>query len=255
MYWFKLNDKDNRPPVACESASSTNGIAIDQHRNLWVPDGKADTVTEYAPNCGASELTISDATGEPADITFDSKNRVYVLNLNDISGPPSVEIYDSRSGVHEGTLTDPSFHDLFGIGTDGRGDVFVSNLTTANVGTVVEFSKGKMPGTELSQIALGLPGAPTFDRANNLVITDWERYTIDVFAPPYTSAPTTSTLEGSSIWCKLDVKETNLYCGDADSGAIDVYAYPGLNYIYSYTTGLSPSELVTGIAPDPPAKP
>ncbi len=110
-----------------------------------------------------------------------------------------------------------------------------------------------MPGTQLSQIALGLPGAPAFDRSDNLIIADWERSTIDVFAAPYTGAPTVATLKGASIWCKLDVKQTNLYCGDADNGSIDVYGYPSLHYRYSYTASLSPSTLVTGVAPDPPA--
>lgn len=254
VFWFPLNDKKDRPPNACEAASKTNGIAIDQHRNLWIPNGQTNTITEYAPNCGAAKLTISDTTGEPADIGFDGNDRVYALNLNDVNGAPTVEIYNTSSGAHLGTLSDPSLHDVFGIGTDGKGNIFVSNLTTANAGTVVEFPKGKMPGTVLSGIALGLPGGPTFDRANNMIITDWERYTIDVFAPPYTGSPTTAALKGASIWCKLDAKESGLYCGDADNGAIDVYGYPGLQYDYSYTAGLSSTMLVTGVAPDPPAK-
>jgi hypothetical protein len=142
---------------------------------------------------------------------------------------------------------------LFGIGTDQLGNVFVSNLTKNNVGIVIEFPKGKMPGTQLTGVSLGLPGAPTFDKSNNLIISDWLAYTIDVFAPPYTGAPSTSTLKGASIWCKLNKKGSHLYCGDADNGAIDVYSYPGNAYQYSYTSGLTPSALVTGVAPYPAA--
>jgi hypothetical protein len=253
VLWFPLNDKKNRPPTDCEPASSTNGIAIDRAGNLWVPDGRANTTTEYAPNCGSAKLTIPDSTGEPADIGFAGKNHVYILNLNNVSGPPTVEFYNSTNGAQVGTLGDASFKDLFGIGTDRLGNVFVSNLTTKNVGIVVEFRHGKMPGSQLSGISLGLPGAPTFDRKNNLIITDWLHETIDVFSPPYTGSPTTAPLMGSSIWCKLNHKENYLYCGDADHGSIDVYAYPGNAYKYSYTAGLSPSALVTGVAPAPAA--
>lgn len=253
VLWFPLNDKKDKPPANCQTASSTNGIAIDRYGNLWVPDGRANTTTEYAPNCGSAKLTIPDSTGEPADVGFSGKNRVYILNLNNISGAPTVEVYNSSSGKQVGTLSDPSFNVLFGIGTDQLGNVFVSNLTTSNVGIVIEFPHGKMPGTALSGIALGLPGAPTFDRSNNLIIADWYHYTIDVFAPPYTGSASSTQLKGASIWCKLNHKQTNLYCGDADNGAIDVYGYPGNAYQYSYTAGLSASALVTGVAPYPAA--
>lgn len=253
VLWFPLNDKKDKQPSVCEPASSTNGIAIDRNGNLWVPNGRADTTTEYAPNCGSAIQTITDSTGEPADVGFSGKNRVYILNLNDHSGPPTVEVYNVKSGQQVGMLSDPSFAVLFGIGTDQLGNVFVSNLTTSNVGNVVEFPHGKMPGTQLSGIALGLPGAPTFDRSNNLIISDWLNYTIDVFAPPYTGSPATSPLQGASIWCKLNHSQTNLFCGDADFGAVDVYAYPGNAYRYSYSAGLSASALVAGVAPDPPA--
>ncbi len=251
VLWFALNDKNNKPPATCEPASSTNGIAIDGHGNVWVPDGRANATTEYAANCGAAKLTIADPTGEPADVGFDGKNRVYILNINDISGAPTVEIYNTTSGKHLGTLSNATFGVLFGIASDGLGNVFVSNLTGSNVGNVVEFPHGKMPGTPLSGVALGLPGAPAFDRSNDLIITDWLHETIDVFAPPYDGAPSTAPLQGSSIWCKLGATAKHLYCGDADNGSIDVYAYPGDAYKYSYTAELSPSALVTGVAPDP----
>jgi hypothetical protein len=253
VLWFHLNDKNNKPPITCEPALSTNGIAIDRSGNLWVPNGQANTTTEYAPNCGSAILTIPDPTGEPADVGFDGKNHVYILNLNNVSGPPTVEFYNSTNGAHLGTLSDPSFNILFGISTDQLGNVFVSNLTTNNVGIVIEFPHGKMPGTQLSGISLGLPGAPTFDSANNLIIADWLRLTIDVFAPPYTGAPTTAPLMGMAIWCKLNQDQIHLYCGDAGNGSIDVYAYPGDAYLYSYTSGLSPNNLVTGVAPAPAA--
>lgn len=253
VLWFPLNDKGNKPPVSCEPASSTNGIAVDRVGNLWVPDGIANATTEYAPKCGGPILTIPDTTGEPADVGFDGNNRVYVLNINNASGRPTVGVYNVKTGVQVATLSDLSFNELVGIGTDLLGNVYVSNLDRTNVGTVIEFPGGAMPGRPLQGVRLGLPGAPAFDDANNLVIADWKNMTIDVFAPPYTGAPSTAPLMGASIWCKFSRKIQHLYCGDAANGSIDVYAYPGYAYEYSYTSGLSPSQLVTGIAPVPPA--
>ena len=70
--------------------------------------------------------------------------------------------------------------------------------------------------------------------------------------PPYTGTPVTSQLMGASIWCPLDREKRHIYCGDADNGAIDVYAYPAGSYLYSFTKDLSAGALVTGVAPDPP---
>jgi hypothetical protein len=146
VLWFPLNDKTNKPPTVCQPASSTNGIAIDRGGNLWVPDGRANTTTEYGPNCGAAKLTIPDTTGEPADVGFSGNKRVYILNLNNTSGAPTVGVYNKNNGKQLGTLSDPSFAVLFGIGSDREGNVFVSNLESNNVANVVEFPKGKMPG-------------------------------------------------------------------------------------------------------------
>jgi hypothetical protein len=251
VLWYSKNDRKNRVPASCEPASSTNGIGVDAAGNLWVPDGKANTTTEYGPNCGAAKLTIPDPTGEPAAIGFDRKGAIYIMNINDTSGPPTVNVYDA-SGTLSRTLGDPSFSVLVGVAADGKGNVFVSNLQN-NAGYVVEFPKGKMPGTVLSGVRLGFPGAPAFDKVNNLIIADWGALTIDVFAPPYSAAPSTSQLKGSSIWCPLSRNEKQILCGDADFGAVDVYAYPGGTYLYSYTSGLSQNALVTGVAPSPAA--
>jgi hypothetical protein len=252
VFWFPENDRKNKPPKACEPALSTNGIRIDRKGNLWVPNGQADTTTEYGPNCGAAELTIADPDGEPADVGFDKRGDVYILNLNNKSGPPVVHVYDS-SGKELRTLTDSSFDVLFGVNSDNKGNVFVSSLTSGNTGIVVEFPHGRMPGKLLSGVSLRLPGVPVFDSANDMIIADWGNKTIDVFAPPYTGSPTTSKLMGSAIWCPLDHQEQHIYCGDAGRGSIDVYGYPGGTYLYSYTASLSPSALVTGVAPDPPS--
>ncbi len=251
VLWFPANDRKNKPPAICEPADSTNGIRIDRQGNLWVPDGRADTTTEYAPHCGAAELTIPDPTGEPADVAFDRDDHVYIMNINDISGPPTIDVY-TTAGKHLRILGDPSFDVLFGVASDNRGNLFASALNGNNQGIVVEFPGGKMPGTQLPGITLELPGVPAFDSANDLVIADWGNLTIDVFAPPYSGPPSTSQLRGSSIWCPLDHQQRHIYCGDADNGSIDVYGYPGGSYLYSYTAGLSPSALVTGVAPDPP---
>ncbi len=252
---YHLVNKKNGPPVCSLPGESVNGIASDRAGNLWVPSGTGGGqgyTQEYAPNCGAAMLKITDPNGQPADVGFDSKHDVYILSIFGASGQPgSVNVYDSHATLLR-SLTDPSFSELIGIATDSHDNVFVSNRDSQGQATVVEFPHGKMPGTTLSAISLGLPGAPQLDRANNLIITDWQAYTLNVYAPPYTQAPAVTPMHGLSLWCPLDRKEDRLYCADL-GGSVDVYKYPGGTYLYSFSNGLSPSGFATGSAINPAA--
>ncbi|MEO6990381.1 MAG: hypothetical protein ABI346_08145 [Candidatus Baltobacteraceae bacterium] len=252
---YYKNNKANNPPQCTVPGQSVNGIAVDPSGNLWVPNGTGGGqgyTQEYAPNCGAAKLNISDPNGQPADVGFDSKGNIYILNIFDANGNAgTVNIYDS-GGSLIGSLSDPSFNELIGIGTDGNDNVFVSNRDVNGIANVVEFPAGTMPGTVLSGITLGLPGAPTFDSANDLIITDWQAYTLNVYAPPYMGSPTTTPMQGLSLWCALGRLERRLYCADL-GGSVDAYAYPSGAYLYSYTNGLIPSGFATGIGNDPPA--
>jgi len=252
---YHLDNKKNGPPICSLPGESVNGIATDRAGDLWVPSGTGGGqgyTQEYAPNCGAAKQKITDPNGQPADVGFDSKHNVYILNIFDASGQSgSVNVYDAQ-GTLLRSLTDPSFSELIGIATDNHDNVFVSNRDSQGNATVVEFPHGQMPGTLLSAINPGLPGAPQLDRANNLIITDWEAYTLNVYAPPYTQAPTVTPMHGLSLWCPLNHREDRLYCADL-GGSVDVYKYPSGTYLYSFTNGLSPSGFATGSAIQPAA--
>ena len=65
----------------------------------------------------------------------------------------------------------------------------------------------------------------------------------------------TSKLEGESFFGGLDSKGTKLALGDYENGVVDVYSYSaskGAKYLYSFSNGLTQSDMVeTGqFAPD-----
>ena len=250
---YHLTNVKNKPPLCSLPGQGVNGIAVDQSGNLWVPNGTGGGqgyTQEYAPHCGAAMLQIADSNGQPADAAFDRHHNIYILNIFGVSGKPgSIDVYD-HTGNALRTLSDPSFNELIGIGIDAHDNAFVSNRTSSGSATVEEFPHGKMPGMVLGGIQLGLPGAPQLDRNDNLIITDWNSYTLNVYAPPYTASPTITPMVGLSLWCPLDRAQTHLYCADL-GGSVDVYRYPGGAYDYSFTNGLTPSGFATGSAPDP----
>jgi hypothetical protein len=252
---YHLHNKKNGPPLCSLGGKGVNGIAVDPSGNLWVPNGTGGGqgyTQEYAPNCGAAMLQITDNNGQPADVGFDGHKNIYILSIYGKSGAPgSVNVYNS-AGTLLRSLSDPTFSELIGIATDSHNTVFVSNRESNGDADVVEFPRGKMPGTVLSAVTLGLPGAPQLDKSNNLIITDWEAFTLNVYAPPYTGPPAVTSMVGLSLWCPLDRKETLLYCADT-SGSVDVYDYPSGKYAYSFTNGLSSSGFATGSAAAPAA--
>jgi hypothetical protein len=253
---YHLDNKKNKPALCSLSGTSINGIAVDQAGNLWVPNGTgggAGYTQEYAPNCGKTLLNIADPNGQPADVGFDRQHHVYVLNIFGAAGAPgSVDVYDT-TGTLLRNLSYSTFNELIGIATDSHDNIFVSNRDAQGNADVVEFPHGKMPGTLLSGIVLGLPGAPQLDRSDNLIITDWNNYTLNVYAPPYTGSPTVTPMQGLSLWCPLNRAQTHLFCADL-GGSVDVYAYPSGKFAYSFTNGISPSGFATGAATDPAAR-
>jgi len=253
---YRENNKRNRPPLCSLPGQSVNGIAVDPAGNLWVPSGTGGGqgyTQEYAPNCGAAGLKVTDPNGQPADVGFDSKGNIYIMNIFDAAGAAgTVNIYNA-SGTLTGSLSDPSFSELIGIATDSKDDIFVSNRQSNGNANVVEFPGGQMPGTVLTGIVLGLPGAPQFDRADDLIITDWNALTLNIYAPPYTGSPAVKPMHGLSLWCPLSHNEKRLSCADLGNGSVDVYSYPSATYLYSYTNGLTPSGFATGAATDPGA--
>ena len=72
---------------------------------------------------------------------------------------------------------------------------------------------------------------------------------------PKCKVVSTSKLEGESFFGGLDSKGTKLALGDYENGVVDVYSYSaskGAKYLYSFSNGLTQSDMVeTGqFAPD-----
>ncbi|HEY3676341.1 MAG TPA: hypothetical protein VGK84_10165 [Candidatus Tumulicola sp.] len=252
---YHLNNKRNKPAVCSLGGTSINGIATDRAGNLWVPNGTGGGqgyTQEYAPNCGKALLNIADPNGQPADVGFDRQHHIYILNIFGAAGAAGqVDVYDGTGKLLR-TLTYSTFNELIGIATDSHDNIFVSNRDASGDADVVEFPHGKMPGSMLGGVVLGLPGAPQFDRSDNLIITDWNNYTLNVYAPPYNGTPVVTPMQGLSLWCPLNRQETHLFCADL-GGSVDVYVYPSGTYAYSFTNGISPSGFATGAATDPAA--
>jgi hypothetical protein len=149
-------------------------------------------------------------------------------------------------------LTNSSIAFAIGDAVDSHGNVFVSyNNQASRAGRVVEFRHGQMPGKRLHDVKIRVPGAPLFDRSDNLIVVN-QLGSAYVWAPPYTGTPRKFHLKGYTVQCSFDRGETTLACGDYQNFTIDVYAYPSGTYLYSFNNGLgSGNGGIDGVAFDP----
>jgi sugar lactone lactonase YvrE len=264
VYGFKRSNRSNLPPTCSVGpfTSVNGGIGVDQSGNLWVPDQGANpkTVTEYAPNCGAVKtvLTISGDT-LPNNVAFDTKGHVYVSDAEAGSGGPGNILQYTGSNVTS-TLTDADISTPQGLAVDKANNVWVSYRDPGSSGTyVAEFRGGKMPAKLFKNISLGFPGSLQFDRKQNLLGTNGNFSSVDIYAPPYTeSAPSTRlVLENGThtdpSMCALGPGQGQLYCTFAFFSAVNVFTYPGGKFEYTYGSGLT-GLLPYGIANSPTAK-
>lgn len=264
---YRIPDGKNRKPYCSIFGQlQVTGIGVDSSGTLWIPGvsyahSLVGTTTSYRPHCGKEGITLHD-TAQPIGIAFDASGRNYVLNY---------AYNDSHVDVFEPGKASPS-RELFlptsdaagqgeGIGTDSMSDVFVTFNTyyqSGERGQVVEYVGGKSPAIALPAAAVsGYHAGIIFDKRNKMLIvelsSDGLSSKVDVWSPPYTGNPKSFPLKGVSFQCSLGPKEHTIACANTDSGTVDLYSYPKMQYKYSIGTGLHGSMYVYGVAYDPSA--
>jgi hypothetical protein len=242
---FAAANKQNKAAFCTIASVGTgiNALGVDSAGNLWVPEGLGTSgvpdVVEFKPSCGAVVTTLSDSNGQPAGIAFASNGTAYVNNiLGPASGAGNVEVYPKGATKPSKLLTNKAVFLAAGIGVDSKNNLYLSYYNSSDAPGMLVFAGGKMPGKALKNFGLGNPGAPTFDKKDNMIVSDDSNQTLNVYAPPYTGKPKTYQLKGSSPQCSLNAAQNNVACGDKTNGSVDVYAYPSGKYQYSFNKGL-----------------
>jgi len=262
---YRLNDGKNGKPL-CSIAGGTSyfpgDLATDRHGNLWVPTiatpstGSVWEVVEYAPGCGQSMLSLQDsATGQPAGVAFNSKGVVYVANEVSASfGPGNVAVFLPGQTSPSTVLTSPLIGSyVLDIAIDANDDVFVTCDTSSFKTEVVEFAKGKGSGAAVNVSGFSVVDGITFDNHQNMILTDYALAQDEVYAPPYSGAPTATVplLAGSNpAVSRLNKNNSQLFV--TDHTGYDVYAYPAGTHQYSVTNGMGKFG-AGGLALDPKA--
>jgi hypothetical protein len=200
------------------------GLWADKARNLYVTNVNRNVV-EYAPGTRSPSCTYSASLIDPFNVTADSAGNVYVSNYT----------YDSMSYVNKYAQCSNTLVKQYsvpgvphGVAVDDDGNIFVSTAVMST-GVFVEFKKGNDRPTKLG-VTTGSPGGMVLDRNHNLIVDDLTGGSIDVIAPPYTSATPLVTGLSNPYHISLDKSEKLLFNANYGTSSVGptvtVYDYP-----------------------------
>jgi hypothetical protein len=248
------------PICTISGQSNVTDIGEDTEGNVYVPFGNTDTVTVFAPNCGAQIGSYSDPYGQPVDFAAKAgKVKLHGVPIQgaafDIVGSSGSEYGNvALCTIAKGCtseLTDPSINTLYAGAYDSAGNVWASYLNQENVPALIVWPNGTMPGEVVSGYINSGVGGLQFDAKGNLIAIDSSlpgaySYTCSVESASCTSNGS-SVLNGHMLYGKLVAKGAAFDVADFSYGSIDVYSYPSFTYQYSYIQGLDQSDLVIGL--------
>lgn len=210
------------------SLSNPGGLFVDSKHNLWVANGGANNVLEFARGATTPFTTLSDPGAGPLDVTICPNGTVYVAG----SDSTAIEVYPQGSINPTRSLTYPGAEQTDALTCDAAGNVFATIVISFH-GGVVEFPHGKQHGASQLPISLGGPGGIKPYGAGNLLVDDQSAQTIT----EYTEAGSPT---GNSISTAFDC----INFGVARSGkvvgcAVYVAYHTSYGQSYSFPGGTS----------------
>ena len=262
---YPLNDKKDVAPLCTIPGGSSDfpgDVATDKNGNLWVPTiatpsiSSSWEVVEYAPGCGTQGTVLDDnQVGEPIGIEFDSEGTAYVANeLDSQFGPGNVAVFPPGHTSPTKILTSPLIASFVSaIAIDGSGNVYLSYDGAGYKTLVLEFPKGKGNGQAVNVTGYSVISGITFDKKQNMILTDYSGAQDVVYAPPYSGAPTSTialTSGSKPINTKLNKSNNTMYV--TGGTGLNVYTYPAGKLKYSVTNQMGKYG-AGGIAVDPPS--
>jgi hypothetical protein len=211
--------------------NGSDGLWVDNHGNLYVSNFNSDTVTEYAPGASSPTCTYSSGLVDPINVTTDNAGNVYVVDFYVDQNPGYIDKFaqcDNTISAQYPVSSGPQ-----GVAVDRHGDIFVSYYS--NGGAFVEFKNGSSQPTALSATTV-LPGGLILDKNGNLVAED-QAGSIDVIAPPYSSATPLVTGVNGPFHDSLNRKEDLLFSANTGSNTVTVYRYPSGSLVTTLGSG------------------
>jgi hypothetical protein len=142
---------------------------------------------------------------------------------------------------------------LFGIAVDVNGNVWASASTTTANASIIVWLGGAMPAHVIPNAHPGNGGGGIeFDNQGTMLVLDASDAAIYTYKCRASHLACKELgrwpLKYETFFGKLDRANSRFEAANGGSGAVDVYAYPGFFYEYSYDNSLASQLDVVGIA-------
>lgn len=267
VYGYPAINKDNGGPTCTIGGIKyVNGLGVDGKANLMIPDGNTNYLRIYKgpAMCGKSIGAIDDSYGQPTDASsLDAvTGKIVISNAFDVSDKPgSISICTLKGGC-TANLTNSAIDEAGGVALANNGDCWVSASGDSSGGgnpAIVYFKGCSGKGAVATGVENASYGGLDIDNKGNLISVDYGAEKLYVYSgcnPACKLVAGPQDLHGDSFFGKVNAGSTQ-YAMTNMGGGVDVYKYSstkGIAYEYSFTQGLSASEIPLGIAYKPRSK-
>jgi sugar lactone lactonase YvrE len=228
----------------------TNGIAsptrlgVDAAGDLYVANFSENAVQMYVPPYSAGpNATYKGGFYGPVAVAIGTDGWVYV---SDYADGLLVEFAPHRTKPSH-VISPPGR--VNGLALDANDDLFVAYESYTGFSGVLKFAPHSTTGKDLG-IRVGFAGDLTFDSSGNLLVTDEQVDSVNVY-PPGATTPSQTITDGflNPIAIAFNGRRNRLYV--ADWGALDVegITYPGAKIVSTITGFGSPNGVALSPAP------
>ncbi len=251
------NHANSGPNCTVAGVKGPHNIATDAHKDLIDPDSGTDSILIYGPGwCAAQAAAIPDPYGEPVDAASNNalSGKIAVANITDFSsvngGAGSIAVCTVHSGCTQ-NLTNSSMAYVGGVAMANNGDCWASAVNSSGGAELVYFANCTGGGVVQSGFSNNYYGGLDIDKTGYIVSEDEGHIWVykgcesgcNVLSGPW-------AMHNYSVYAHLNSTSTYLAAADNTNGAIDLYKYKPehITYAFSFTSGLSVSEGVLGVA-------
>ncbi len=247
--------------VGTIAASYVNGLCTDKAGNVWIPDGGAQTISEYPHGSTTASFTLSGTGVQPSACAVAKNGTVYIGDI----AAAKIDVYHAGSTTSFKSIKVKSLLSgttvqgyIIGIGLDENNLLAVSwiNFSTGTAG-IDEYPGAKQSTEHTVFTTTDFPGAVVFDNAENLVFNDQTTATVDLF--PNAGGTMTCSFpndSGDATMSALDKANEDAYEPDAINNAVEEISYSstctgGGTLEKTYNKGFASGSSVSGAAVSP----
>jgi len=265
IFGYRVKNRMNRGPICTVKTGASGNISVDSKGNLMVStgDGGAGLYVFQGPGMCGAELGMIPTDGATFDAASNdaASGKIVIGNFETfgttgVSGDISI---CTLAGGCSTKLTNAKMFEVVAVALARNGDCWGSAYDYRSNPSLTYFKHCAGSGQTATGFVNRGPGGLDIDEHGNLLSIDLRNQGLYVYHGCNPTCKLVGGLfpfKGFTTYGHLNNASTAFVGADSQYGQADVYAYSptALTYRYSFNSGLSQQNGVTGAAYDPRSK-